>query len=67
MSGVSRRYENLNFGVDCDSRIAIVGPNGAGKSTMLSLLETEILPVLHVALPVRLHCDVALCHCTVSL
>eukprot|EP00041_Stephanoeca_diplocostata_P034230 m.1152659 g.1152659 ORF g.1152659 m.1152659 type:complete len:388 (-) comp24484_c1_seq16:168-1331(-) len=38
-------YENLNFGVDCESRIAIVGPNGAGKSTMLSLLETDILPV----------------------
>jgi hypothetical protein len=38
-------YENLNFGLDCDSRVAIVGPNGAGKSTMLSLLEAEILPV----------------------
>ena len=23
-------YENLNFGIDCDSRVAIVGPNGAG-------------------------------------
>jgi ATPase subunit of ABC transporter with duplicated ATPase domains len=21
-------YENLNFGIDCDSRVAIVGPNG---------------------------------------
>ena len=25
----SGRYENLNLGVDCDSRIALVGPNGA--------------------------------------
>lgn len=25
-------YQNLNFGIDLDSRIALVGPNGAGKS-----------------------------------
>lgn len=23
-------YKNLEFGIDCDSRIALVGPNGAG-------------------------------------
>lgn len=23
-------YKNIEFGVDCDSRIALVGPNGAG-------------------------------------
>ncbi len=23
--------QKLNFGIDCDSRVAIVGPNGAGK------------------------------------
>ena len=23
--------QNLDFGVDCDSRVAIVGPNGAGR------------------------------------
>ena len=34
--------QNLNFGIDCDSRVAIVGPNGAGKSTMLKLLEAEV-------------------------
>jgi len=37
-------YENLNFGVDCDSRIAIVGPNGAGKSTFLKLLDGSLQP-----------------------
>ena len=34
--------ENLEFGVDCDSRIALVGPNGAGKSTILKLMTGEI-------------------------
>uniref|UniRef100_A0A7S3ELP2 Probable ATP-dependent transporter ycf16 n=3 Tax=Rhodosorus marinus TaxID=101924 RepID=A0A7S3ELP2_9RHOD len=38
-------YEQVNFGVDTDSRVAIVGKNGAGKSTMLKLLNGEILPV----------------------
>lgn len=23
-------YKNLEFGIDCDSRVALVGPNGAG-------------------------------------
>ncbi|KAM6496488.1 P-loop containing nucleoside triphosphate hydrolase protein [Amanita muscaria] len=31
-------YENLSFGIDMDSRIAIVGANGAGKSTLLNLI-----------------------------
>ena len=37
-------YEGLDFGLDMDSRVAIVGPNGAGKSTFLKLLEGDILP-----------------------
>merc|ERR1712070_1000224 len=37
-------YKNLNFGIDCDSRVAIVGPNGAGKSTFLKLLDGSLLP-----------------------
>lgn len=30
--------KNVNFHVDCESRIAVVGPNGCGKSTLLKLL-----------------------------
>lgn len=37
-------YEHLEFGVDCDSRIALVGPNGAGKSTLLKLMTGELMP-----------------------
>ena len=37
-------YEKCDFGLDCDSRVAIVGPNGAGKSTFLKLLMGEIEP-----------------------
>lgn len=42
--GYDTLYENLDFGLDMDSRVAIVGPNGAGKSTFLKLVEGEILP-----------------------
>eukprot|EP00928_Gymnodinium_smaydae_P026861 TRINITY_DN2095_c0_g1_i1.p1 TRINITY_DN2095_c0_g1~~TRINITY_DN2095_c0_g1_i1.p1 ORF type:complete len:619 (+),score=147.85 TRINITY_DN2095_c0_g1_i1:101-1957(+) len=38
-------YKDLNFGIDCDSRVAIVGPNGAGKSTFLKLLDGSLQPV----------------------
>ena len=37
--------KDLEFGVDTDSRIALVGPNGAGKSTLLKLMTGEIEPV----------------------
>jgi len=37
-------YRDLDLGVDCDSRIALVGPNGAGKSTLLKLMTLEIEP-----------------------
>jgi len=37
-------YTNLDFGVDLDSRVALVGPNGAGKSTLLKLMAGEIAP-----------------------
>lgn len=37
-------YKNLEFGIDLDSRVALVGPNGAGKSTLLKLLCGELIP-----------------------
>uniref|UniRef100_A0A7E4ZPV1 ATP-binding cassette sub-family F member 1 n=1 Tax=Panagrellus redivivus TaxID=6233 RepID=A0A7E4ZPV1_PANRE len=37
-------FEDLDFGIDMDSRIAIVGPNGVGKSTLLKLLYGKIEP-----------------------
>jgi len=38
----SALYSKINFGVDLDSRIALVGPNGAGKSTLLKLMVNEL-------------------------
>lgn len=38
--------QNLEFGVDCDSRVALVGPNGAGKSTILKLMTGDVEPSL---------------------
>lgn len=35
-------YKNVEFGVDLESRIALVGPNGAGKSTLLKLIDGEV-------------------------
>ncbi|XP_780119.1 ATP-binding cassette sub-family F member 2 [Strongylocentrotus purpuratus] len=37
-------YKDVEFGLDLDSRIALVGPNGAGKSTLLKLLVGELHP-----------------------
>lgn len=38
-------YNNLEFGIDLDTRVALVGPNGAGKSTLLKLLTGEVCSV----------------------
>ena len=35
-------YKNLEFGLDLDTRLALVGPNGAGKSTLLKLIYGEV-------------------------
>lgn len=44
-------YKNLEFGIDLDTRLALVGPNGAGKSTLLKLLYGDVsytfFPSLH--------------------
>ncbi|KAF2638870.1 hypothetical protein P280DRAFT_64340 [Massarina eburnea CBS 473.64] len=37
-------YENLDFGVDMDSRTALVGPNGVGKSTLLRIFTGQLSP-----------------------
>ncbi|XP_072014679.1 LOW QUALITY PROTEIN: ATP-binding cassette sub-family F member 1-like [Amphiura filiformis] len=37
-------FKGLDFGIDMDTRIAIVGPNGVGKSTLLKLLTGELQP-----------------------
>ena len=37
-------YKNLDFGIDLDSRVALVGPNGAGKSTLLKLICNDLIP-----------------------
>lgn len=38
-------FQNLNFGIDLDSRLAMVGPNGIGKSTLLKLICGELQPI----------------------
>ncbi|MEW5305584.1 MAG: hypothetical protein WDW36_008116 [Sanguina aurantia] len=38
-------YKDLDFGIDCDSRVALVGPNGAGKSTLLKLMTGDLTPI----------------------
>ncbi|KXZ48205.1 hypothetical protein GPECTOR_29g111 [Gonium pectorale] len=37
-------FKNLNFGLDLESRFAIVGPNGIGKSTLLNLISGKLQP-----------------------
>ncbi|CAH0600679.1 unnamed protein product [Chrysodeixis includens] len=38
-------FKGVDFGIDLNSRIAIVGPNGVGKSTFLKLLVGELNPI----------------------
>ncbi|KAG2423892.1 hypothetical protein HXX76_014945 [Chlamydomonas incerta] len=37
-------FKKLNFGLDLESRFAIVGPNGIGKSTLLNLISGKLQP-----------------------
>ncbi|PBK66913.1 P-loop containing nucleoside triphosphate hydrolase protein [Armillaria solidipes] len=37
-------YKGLSFGIDMDSRVAILGANGAGKSTLLHLITGVLQP-----------------------
>ena len=36
-------YKNIDFGIDLETRVALVGPNGAGKSTLLKLIDGEVI------------------------
>jgi ATP-binding cassette, subfamily F, member 2 len=40
--GCEPLYTKVNFGVDLDSRVALVGPNGAGKTTLIKLMAGEL-------------------------
>jgi ATP-binding cassette subfamily F protein 2 len=35
-------YHNVDFGIDLQTRVALVGPNGAGKTTLFKLICEEI-------------------------
>lgn len=43
-------YRDLEFGLDLDTRLALVGPNGAGKSTLLKLIygDVSFVMIAHV-------------------
>jgi len=38
-------YKDLEFGIDLDSRVALVGPNGVGKSTLLKLMVGDLMSI----------------------
>ena len=44
--GCEPLYTHVNFGVDLDSRVALVGPNGAGKTTLVKLMAGELQPTI---------------------
>ena len=44
-------YDRVDFGVDLDSRIALVGPNGKGKTTLLKMLTGELVPTTGAVRP----------------
>ena len=43
--GQPKLFKKVEFGIDMESRVAIVGPNGVGKSTFLKLLLGDLEPI----------------------
>jgi len=37
-------YTNVDFGLDLQTRVALVGPNGAGKTTLFKLISGDLQP-----------------------
>jgi len=37
-------YKEVDFGIDLQTRVALVGPNGAGKTTLFKLICEELIP-----------------------
>uniref|UniRef100_A0AC34Q5D8 ABC transporter domain-containing protein n=1 Tax=Panagrolaimus sp. JU765 TaxID=591449 RepID=A0AC34Q5D8_9BILA len=54
-------YKDLDFGIDLDTRVALVGPNGAGKSTLLKLLADQVAPTDGM-IRRHSHCKIGLYH-----
>jgi len=42
--GGKELYSSVDFGVDLQTRVALVGPNGAGKTTLIKLMTGELTP-----------------------
>jgi ATP-binding cassette subfamily F protein 2 len=42
--GGQQLYSQVDFGVDLQTRVALVGPNGAGKTTLIKLMTGELTP-----------------------
>ncbi|GFH58749.1 ATP-binding cassette, subfamily F, member 2 [Chaetoceros tenuissimus] len=38
-------YKDVDFGIDLQTRVALVGPNGAGKTTLFKLICEELIPI----------------------
>jgi ATP-binding cassette subfamily F protein 2 len=42
--GGAELYSKVDFGVDLQTRVALVGPNGAGKTTLVKLMTGDLYP-----------------------